>query len=250
MLVNERQELILNLLKEQQTMTLQELVLATNSSESTIRRDLTELERLEKLDRIHGGATIRNPILLEKSLGEKSVENLEQKKLLAEFATRFVQPGDCIFLDAGTTIFQMIPFLADKHVVVVTNGMTHLPLLHEYKIKTYVIGGLLKERTQAFVGSAAVDALKNYYFDCCFLGVNGFDLEAGYTTPDPEEASVKRMAGNRSRKCFAVADHTKYKVVKFSKIMELDQAILITEGLSEETIGKLEQQIGMEVRQP
>lgn len=250
MLVNERQELILRLLIEQQTLTLQELVLATDSSESTIRRDLTELERLEKLDRIHGGATIRNPILLEKSLGEKSVENLEQKKKLAEFATHFIQPGDCIYLDAGTTILQMIPFLVGKDVVVVTNGMTHLPLLHENKIKTYVIGGLLKESTQAFVGSAAVEALKNYYFDCCYLGVNGFDVDAGYTTPDPEEASVKHMAGSRARKCFVVADHTKYKVVKFSKIMELDQAILITEGFPQEAVEKLEQQTGMEVRQP
>ncbi len=230
MLVSERQTLILQLLNEQNSMSVQQLMDATDSSESTIRRDLTELERLRKLERIHGGATLRDLSATEKTYDEKSIEQLNEKQKIAAYAASLVQDGDCIFLDAGTTAYQMIPHLANKQIIVVTNSLTHLSLLHQFAVKTYVIGGLLKNNTQAFIGANATMALKQYHFDKCFLGVNGFDELAGYTTADPEEASVKAQAIKQSDRAYALADFSKYKILKFSKIASIEEAVVITDG--------------------
>lgn len=234
LLINERQELILALLHQHQTQTLQQLVEATNTSESTIRRDLTELEKLRKLERIHGGATIRNASLVEKSLHENSIEHQQEKQKIAEIAAMFIADGDCIFIDAGSTMLQLLPLLKGKKIVVVTNGLTHLEFLRELGITTYLIGGLLKSTTQAFVGTMAVQALQQYHFDCAFIGVNGFSEKYGYTTADPEEASVKRQAIMQAKKVYALADYSKYHIVKFSKISNLQDITLITAGLDEE----------------
>lgn len=247
MLTNERQQVILNLLAEKQTIKIQDVVEATNASESTIRRDLTELENAHKLERIHGGATMRGRKLHELSILDKTAKNLQEKMGIAQFASSFVQEEDCIFLDAGTTTFQMIPHLRGKNVVVVTNGLTHVEALIEHGVTTYLTGGYVKEKTRALVGAQAVESLQNYRFDKCFLGANGFDISFGYTTPDPEEAAVKRQAIGCAKMTYVVADHTKYEEVSFSNISALNDAILITSPFHEEAIQLMREKTIVEV---
>jgi len=247
MLTNERYELILNLLMEKKTVKIQELVDATSASESTIRRDLNDLEDLNKLDRIHGGATISEPITKELSISDKSSKNLQEKIQLAKYAASFVQDGDCIFLDAGTTTLQMIPYLKNKKVTVVTNGLTHVDSLMEYEITTYLTGGYIKSRTRALVGPQTIQTLGDYQFDKCFLGVNGFHLEIGYTTPDPEEAAVKRLASTLARKTYVVTDQSKYNKVSFATIMPLDKAVLVVSDFEKHAIHLLEQKTTVKV---
>lgn len=231
MLTNERHDFILNLLEEKRTVKLQELVEKTDASESTLRRDLTELENMGKLERVFGGAILPSRNLQEPSIADKSTRNLMEKKAVAEFAATFVQEGDSVFLDAGTTTLQMIPFLKDKNPVVVTNGLPLAESLNDHGITTYLTGGLLKPRTGAFVGSGTLMALGTYHFDICFLGVNGFHMEYGYTTPDPEEAAIKRMASSHSKMTYMLADHSKIHKVSFAKIMDLQEASLIVDRL-------------------
>ena len=97
-------------------------------------------------------------------------------------------------------------------------------------------GGYVKGKTGALVGAQTIESIQNYRFDKCFLGANGFDIEFGYTTPDPEEAAVKYQAGLLSKDTYVVADCTKYKQVSFSRIGELKSAILITDTLKQEDI--------------
>ncbi|AOV08697.1 DeoR/GlpR family DNA-binding transcription regulator [Sporosarcina ureilytica] len=247
MLTNERQQVILDLLAEKQTIKIQEIIELTNASESTIRRDLTELENEHKLARIHGGATIRGRKLHEPSMLDKTAKNLQEKQRIAELAASFIQEGDCIFLDAGTTTFQMIPHLRNKKVVVVTNGLTHVEALIEHGVTTYLAGGYVKGKTRALVGPQTIQSLQNYRFDKCFLGVNGFDATFGYTTPDPEEAAVKRQASACAKHTYVVADHTKYGEVSFSSIDTLSKATLITSKLPEETLRLLRENTTFEV---
>ena len=98
MLTTERQQVILRLLAEKQTIKIQEIVEVTNASESTIRRDLTELENEHKLERIHGGATVNGRKIHELSILDKSAKNLLEKQKIAKYAASFIQEGDCIFL--------------------------------------------------------------------------------------------------------------------------------------------------------
>lgn len=153
MLTEERHRIILELLAEKEVVKLQELVEATNSSESTIRRDLTQLEKEKKLRRIHGGATLLQKKREELSVLEKSTKHRQEKKRIAEYAASLVQNGDCIYLDAGTTTFEMIPHLHGKDIVVVTNGIMHLDMLLEYDIPTYLLGGFVKKKQKRLLAA-------------------------------------------------------------------------------------------------
>lgn len=247
MLTNERKQVILSLFEGKDTVKIQEVMDITNASESTVRRDLTELENEGKLKRIHGGATVIGRKLHELSVVDKTSKNIQEKKELAKFAASIIQEGDCIFIDAGTTIFQMIPYLKDKKVVVVTNGLTHVDALTEQGIPTYLTGGYVKGKTGALVGPQTIQSLQNYRFDKCFLGVNGFDCKFGYTTPDPEEAAVKQTASEFSQKTYVIADHTKYGEVSFSNISAMGQATLITTPLPDHVIDELNQKTTVKV---
>lgn len=247
MLTTERHQLILALLKEKQSIKIQELVELTSASESTIRRDLTELEELQKLERVFGGARRIAHNAPEPSLTDKKAKHLMEKQRIARYAASLVQTGDAIFLDAGTTTAQMIPLLKDKDVTVVTNGLSHLEALTEHGITAYLTGGFIKARTGALVGPQAIQSLESYRFDKSFLGVNGIHAGHGFTTPDPEEAAVKRRAGELARSCYVLADQSKYGQVSFAHIFNLSEAALIIDGLPEEAVEEFERQTTIKV---
>ncbi len=236
LLTPERHRIILELLEQKGVVKIQELVEATSSSESTIRRDLSQLEKEKKLKRVHGGASLFQQRSEELSISEKSTKNLEEKRMIAQYAASLIQDGDCIYLDAGTTTFQMIPYISAQKIKVVTNGLTHLEALLEQNIETYLTGGYVKKTTRALIGKGAQEGLQSYRFDKAFMGVNGIHLEFGYTTPDPEEASVKSLAMNLSQKSFVLADHTKFNEFTFSKITDLNDAVIITDEIDQEIL--------------
>ncbi|MCM3720175.1 DeoR/GlpR family DNA-binding transcription regulator [Fictibacillus phosphorivorans] len=240
MLTPERHHKIIELLGKKQIVTIQELVEATASSESTIRRDLSELQKEKKLKRVHGGASLLHQKSEELSVVEKSARNFSEKEKIAKLAATIVKDGDCIFIDAGTTTHLMIPHLKDKDITVVTNGISHLEMLTEHQMTTYLVGGLVKPKTKALVGSGALNSLSSYRFDKCFLGTNGIHLEAGFTTPDPEEASVKRLALSLSQETFILADHSKFNDASFSKVADLHEAVILTDELNKELANDFE----------
>ncbi|MCM3240225.1 DeoR/GlpR family DNA-binding transcription regulator [Heyndrickxia oleronia] len=234
MLEPERHQIILEALKIKNSVTLQELVKLTNSSESTIRRDLIQLEQEKFLKRVHGGAQRLQGKLQEPSMIEKSSKNLQEKRQISKYAGGLVEEGDCIYLDAGSTVFEMIPYLP-TNIVVVTNGLMHANELLEKNIKTYLIGGYAKPTTKAFIGRGALESLGHYRFDKCFMGVNGIHHQFGYTTPDPEEAMVKQLAISLTREAYVLADETKFSEISFAKIADLNEASIITNKLDPDT---------------
>ncbi|MDP4105434.1 MAG: DeoR/GlpR family DNA-binding transcription regulator [Bacillota bacterium] len=235
MLTPERHQIILQLLKDQSTVKIHEIMELTNSSESTIRRDLSQLEEQKFLKRVHGGAQRLQGKLQEPSMIEKSSKNLHEKRLIAKYAAGLVEEGDCIYLDAGSTIIEMIEFLTAKDIVVVTNGLMHVAPLLKKEIATYLIGGFVKSKTNAFIGRGALASLDLYRFDKCFLGVNGIHPEFGFTTPDQEEALVKQKAISLSRESYVLADSTKFSEISFAKIADIHSATIITNELDEDS---------------
>ncbi|MFJ5717645.1 DeoR/GlpR family DNA-binding transcription regulator [Neobacillus sp. NPDC093127] len=227
MLESERHQIILEALKEKNSVKIQELVDLTNASESTIRRDLTQLEQGKFLKRVHGGAARLQGKLQEPSMTEKSSKNLQAKRQIAQYAGNLVEAGDCIYLDAGSTVFEMIPYLP-TNIVVVTNGLMHANELLEKNIKTFLVGGFVKPTTKAMIGRGALESLEHYRFDKCFMGVNGIHPQFGYTTPDQEEAMIKQQAISLTREAYVLADETKFSEIAFAKIADLHLATIIT----------------------
>jgi DeoR family transcriptional regulator, fructose operon transcriptional repressor len=228
MLTEERHQIILGLLKDKGTVKIQEIAELTDASESTIRRDLTQLEQEKYLKRIHGGASRLQGKLKELTVSEKTSKSLQEKNVIGRFAASLLEEGECIFLDAGTTTLGMIDFLPEMDIVVVTNGLTHVDALLEKRFKTYIVGGSVKPTTKAMIGSGAIESLRKYRFDKAFLGTNGVHPQYGFTTPDPEEAQVKKTAIELSREAFVLADDSKFGEIAFSKIADLNEAVVIT----------------------
>ncbi|WAA11970.1 DeoR/GlpR family DNA-binding transcription regulator [Fervidibacillus halotolerans] len=248
MLTVERHKLIIEKLKEKQVVTIQELVKLTNTSESTIRRDLAFLEKEKYLKRVHGGAERLQGKLAEPDVAEKSTKFIQEKRIIAKHAASLIEKGDCIFLDAGTTIHQMIDFLTkDQNIVVVTNGLHHIDKLLKKGIRSYVVGGFMKPTTGAVIGNGALLSMNQYRFDKCFLGVNGIHSEFGYTTPDPEEAAVKQRAIQLARDTYVLADHSKFNEISFAKIADISAATIITDQLQIEQQDLFLQKTNIEV---
>lgn len=234
MLTVERQQYIINKLNEVQAVTVQELVEELGHSESTIRRDLTQLEEQDQLVRVHGGAKRLRKTIAEDSMEEKAIKNSQEKKRIATVAADFIEDKEVIFLDAGTTTFEIIPFLEGKDITVVTNGVPHAMALSEHRIPTILIGGRIKQNTRAIIGPIAEKQLEQFHFSKAFLGMNGVDLTYGLTTTDVEEASIKNKAMSQANQSFVLADKSKLKEVSFVKVADIDDCILITEPLNKE----------------
>ncbi|MGY4689177.1 DeoR/GlpR family DNA-binding transcription regulator [Salibacterium sp. K-3] len=248
MLHTERREEILKVLQSRETASVQELVSAVGASESTIRRDLTELESEKYVKRLHGGASLLKRKLEEPTVAEKQSVNQEEKRRLAAEVASMIKDHDCLFLDAGTTTVEVIPHLAGKKVVVVTNGIPHVPLLLEQGVQTYVTGGKAKPGTSALTGEKAAMSLREFRFDACFLGMNAVDAENGYTTPDPEEAYVKKTALSLSSRSWVLVDHSKLGEISFASVAEVERASIITSaGIDNEQLEKLQQRTEVKV---
>lgn len=233
MLSQERYELILNLLKQKDIVKMQNIVDELRISESTARRDLNYLEKKGMLERVHGGARLPEG-RFEEDFESKNVQNQSEKRRIGELAGRMVENGDCIFLDAGTTTETLIPYLKGRDVTVVTNGTTHIPLLGKAGIKTYILEGRIKHKTGAIVGSEAIQSLMKYNFDRCFVGANGIHPERGYTTPDAEEADIKRRVIKNSKRAYVLADSKKFGKISFVGFGEIEDCVIITDQLKDD----------------
>ncbi|MFO8069895.1 MAG: DeoR/GlpR family DNA-binding transcription regulator [Alkalibacterium sp.] len=234
MLTEERHTFILDQLEWKNMITVQELVEQLNHSESTIRRDLTTLENQNKLVRIHGGAKKKRKPVDEPTMDEKTVKFMQEKERISRLAASLIDDYEVIYLDAGTTTYTMIPYLEGKNITVVTNGVPHASLLTDYNIDSILVGGKIKQRTKAIIGSVAERQLEELNFTKAFMGMNGIDLEQGYTTPDVEEAAIKRKAIKRSNQSYILADVSKLGDVSFVKVADIDDCTIITTKLPED----------------
>lgn len=230
MITEKRQDIIMEILKRKEKLSIHELMEKTNASESTIRRDLTYLESLSKLKRVHGGAVLIKGKLEEESFQEKEIVNKEEKEAIAKFASSLIEEGDCIYIDAGSSTYEMIKFIQTKNLVVVTNALTHIEKLLNLDIQVYVLGGKAKAKTRAIVGVEALKNIEKFRFDKCFLGINAIHPSYGFTTPDSQEAILKETAIKQSLETYVLADSSKFSQVAFVKVADLKEAQIITSG--------------------
>ena len=232
MLAEERLARIMKLLSQQRTATVQELCEALDASESTIRRDLNELDRMGKVNKVHGGATLPDSQFLadEPTMAAKEALAVAQKKCIAKAAAALITAEDFVFLDAGSTTLALVrelngPALDARYV---TNGVAHARTLAQKGCRVFLPGGLLRPQTEAIVGAAAVSSLQQYNFTKAFMGANGVALEAGFTTPDPEEATVKATAVHRALESWFLVDDAKFARICPAVIADLHSGAILT----------------------
>lgn len=230
MLTEERFVEILKIVDQEKSVTVQELTKLLNTSESTIRRDLTALHKSKKLIKVHGGATAVNLSFSSKDeeVAARHDMNIEDKKKIGGYAAGLIEDGDFVYLDAGTTTDYLIDYITAKDVVFVTDGITLAQKLAGLGFRVILPGGEVKKVTDAVIGATTVSDLTRYIFTKGFFGTNGFDLEHGFTTPDVNEAKVKEQAMKQCKQCFVLADPSKIGQISLVKFAEKDAATIIT----------------------
>ena len=240
MLKSKRKQLILEKITKDKFVSLEYLVKALDTSESTVRRDLDELESERKLRRVHGGAESLHFLQEEESNQEKSIKNIQEKTKIAQKAASLIQEYDVIFIDAGTTNELLVNELHDPSVTVVTNSIHHATKLVERNIPTVIIGGVVKRSTDASIGGVALNQIGQLNFDKAFIGMNGID-DGFFTTPDMEEGAVKRAILENAKKTYVLADASKLGNTSFAKVAPVSRARLITNQTESEVIQKIKE---------
>ncbi|MGT2946737.1 DeoR/GlpR family DNA-binding transcription regulator [Streptococcus chenjunshii] len=226
-LKSKRKQVIMEEISKDSFVTLENLVTILKTSESTVRRDLDELESEHKLHRVHGGAELLHSLQEELSNKQKSIKNVQLKTDIAKKAASFISDGEVIFIDAGTTTELLLDELFQNDLKVVTNSIHHASKLVEHNIETLIIGGVVKTTTDASIGNVAVEQIRQLNFDKAFLGMNGVD-EQFLTTPDIEEAVIKKTVIENAQKSYILADSSKIGHVSFAKVDRIEAAELIT----------------------
>lgn len=231
MLTEERYQLILQILSERNAVTVSELSQQLNISESTIRRDLNALAEMRKLNKVFGGATAltQSSGTYETGVANRANTMSEEKTLIARYASTLIHDDDFVYIDAGTTTARLIEFIENRKAIYVTNGILHGQMLIQKGLDTYMIGGKIKPLTEAVVGTSGVKSLEGLNFTKAFMGTNGIDLNAGFTTPDIDEGRLKEAAVHNSYMTFVLADHSKFSKVCAVTFAPLKSGCIITD---------------------
>lgn len=233
MLAKERFNEIIHIVEERQTVTVQELTELLHSSESTIRRDLTELHKRGKIVKVHGGATALDTEYKTKDspILERQNLNIEEKMRIAKEAAERIQSQDFVYIDAGTSTSFLVDCIKEKNAVYVTNAFTHAKKLVQKGCKAFLLGGELKETTEAIIGVEAVETLNKYNFTKGFFGTNGVHRKSGFTTPDVREASVKRKAFYQCKERYVLADSSKLGKISSVTFGDFEDAVIVTSSI-------------------
>jgi len=234
MLSEERKKKILRLVNDRGSVTVAELKETLDTSESTIRRDITALSRDGKLVKVFGGAVALSepPLTEELSVIAKQSINKEEKNRIAEYAAKLINPGDYVYIDSGTTTACMINYITETRATYVTNAVAHAKDLVRRGMKVLLIGGELKENTEAIVGADAILHIQKYHFSKGFFGTNGISMNLGFTTPDVREALIKRVAVQNTQPGarYILADHDKFDVASTVTFSDFGGTVTVTDA--------------------
>ncbi|MBY7874406.1 DeoR family transcriptional regulator [Vibrio fluvialis] len=229
----ERRQRIMSHIQQYGSGKVDDFALTFNVSAVTIRHDLNVLEKEGCVFRCYGGANLNPNFAFDQPLHRKDQLNRTTKQMIALAAAQLISDGEAVILDSGSTIALMPQHLTQKKLVVMTNALnTAYQLSHNDNVELHVIGGSLRRASCSLTGHHGEQHIRSYLFDKLFLGVDGFDLHAGITTPDSHEAQVNRAMCDVARQVIAVTDSSKFGRKSFCLIRAANQIdVLVTDSL-------------------
>ncbi|MHA1147524.1 MAG: DeoR/GlpR family DNA-binding transcription regulator [Promethearchaeota archaeon] len=249
---SERQTQILSIINNKGSVKTKDLELRFKASKMTILRDLRALEEKGLIERVHGGAIkkeVKTP--QEPSFKEKSSIASKEKEAIAKFAAQnYVEDGDIISLGAGTTILKMIPYLKQKNLTILTNGLQNMVYGSKYLDDLNLIGsgGSIRQPALIFVGPIAENFFSQYKADTTFLSGTGLTIKEGIMDPHPLDVEVKRAMCNSAKKKIFLIDSSKINkrsLASTIKLKEID--ILITDKKAPANIFHQIRDLGVEL---
>lgn len=222
----EREKAIIEIALKEKRVTVKDLAKRLYASEPSIRRDLSGLEKQNLLKRTHGGAIldenavsdIKIPFLI------RELEKTDEKIKIARKAAELITDGSVIFLDASTSAYNMVPFLAEKmKIVVITNGIKALTKLSEYNISCIGTGGKVINSCLAFAGENACKTIERYNADYCFFSCRGISEDGLLSDISEDENLVRLKMLEHSAKSYFLCTNEKFGKTFFNTLCRSDE---------------------------
>ena len=246
----ERQTEILDYLRKNQKATVSELSEMFNSSKSTIRRDLANLEKQYSIHKTYGGALLTQSTKTEPTHDDRLSRHLREKKKIAGYAATLIEPNCSIMVDSGTTVLQLVDIIKDcENLTIVTNGLTIVNKLNESRASVYLLGGRLRAQSQDFYGPVLMASLPNFAVEIAFISVHGFHPQRGLSASDHNTAEVVRGMIQVAKKRIVLADSSKGGQRAFAHICSCNEIdMIISDSNLDPKIADELREMGVDVR--
>lgn len=251
MLGEERREYILNLINKTGSVNAIDIAKTLDISETTIRRDLNKLAKKGLVKRTYGGAININSVGHELKFEVQREKFIVEKKKIALAAAGFVEDGDVILIEAGTTGYQTALNIKNKkQLTVITNSCDIAALMGKSNPNHTIIlsGGILSTFTHSLVGPIADWAFNNINVDKAFIGISGIDIKKGITSVDLAEAQTKKNIMNSAKKVIALCDHSKVGHIAMNFVAPIKSInVFITDSETNDVFLEKLRQLGITV---
>lgn len=232
MLPAEREQNIINYLKQHKKATVHELSVAFDVHDATIRRDLKNLEQFNHIKRTHGGVVlISNEVVDELDFDDRESSHKVQKEAIGKKAVEFVEDRDTIIIDSGSTTLQFAKHLVDKSdLTIITNDIHIASILNSSQNKIIVTGGILYKNNYILNGQITNQTLAGLNPAKLFLGTPAVHAERGVTHYSSELSPAKELMVSQAKEVYLLADSSKFDKVSLHNICPIsDIDVIITD---------------------
>ncbi len=212
MLISQRHDQIILLLTQNPGITVRDIAKRLCYSEPTIRRDLTELHNKGLVTKCYGGAVVNTgaadreiPFVLREN------ETSKTKVEIGRQASQFVHDGMVIMLDASTSAYHLVPYLAKfKDIIVITSGAKTAVALAELHIPVYSTGGKMRTNSFAYIGREAEEMVKKFNADALFFSCRGLSYDGQMSDPSIDEANLRQVMFSKCKNKYLLCDSSKF----------------------------------------
>ncbi len=209
-----RKQQILRILIERGAANVPELADLLNTSAMTVRRDLVQLAAQGLLYRTRGGA-MKIGGETDFRFANKAAVNADRKDYICQLAAQEIQEGDVIFMDCGSTVFRLCPFICGKRITVVTNSLPVVAELMNSDVTLNLVGGEVDKGRLAIHGLMAEEHIARYRANRAFIGVDGISLATGLSANSEREASTALTMAQQADKTYLLCDSSKLETGKY-----------------------------------
>lgn len=216
-----RREAIIAELYDKGKVSVSGLAAKLQASEATIRRDLKSLAGDGQLELVYGGAVL--PKASDFSFHSKGMRNTKEKRIIGKLAAELINDNDQIFIDSGTTCFQMAAHLKRKRALTIIANSARLAMeLNVPAFNVILLGGKYRTERMDTIGPLAMKTLENLRGYTAFIGADGLSTDIGLMASDIESAHLYSLAIANASQTILLVDHSKFTAPSLYKIVDFE----------------------------
>lgn len=253
-LQEERYKKIQEILKQNDSVKVTELVSVLNVSIDTVRRDLENMETKKLLKRVHGGAILPEERGDQNVFSYRESKNKEKKVELAQLVCEHVSEGQAIALNAGTTNLEIAKKLAERfeRLTIISNGLRIIEQFANKPGFTVIVpGGVLDQQEYALYGKKCEEDIAGYNIDLAFISINAISVTKGLTDFRIHEIDIIKAIMSSARQTIVAADSSKFEKVSYLNVCPLDRVdMIITDSTINEDVVRKYKNSGIKVVYP